>query len=117
MPITCYNLNTVTYGTASALFLAIHTLQQVANDESENYPTAKAVLLNDFYMDGVLTGTNNIEQAITLQKQLDDLLLKGCFKLRKWRTNNATILNYLTIDSKADNMLVIEKCDANDIIH
>lgn len=35
-----YRLKTVTYGTASALFLAARTLQQLVLDEQHNYPLA-----------------------------------------------------------------------------
>ncbi|XP_031331852.1 uncharacterized protein LOC116162377 [Photinus pyralis] len=35
-----YQLTTVTYGTASAPYLAVRTLQQLARDEAHNYPKA-----------------------------------------------------------------------------
>jgi len=35
---------------------------------------AAETLLNDFYMDDVLTGTHTLKQAIDLRKQLSELL-------------------------------------------
>ncbi|XP_076299336.1 uncharacterized protein LOC143218181 [Lasioglossum baleicum] len=50
-----YRLNTVTYGTASAPFLAARCLQQLAEDEARSYPLAVDIIKNDFYMDDLLT--------------------------------------------------------------
>lgn len=58
-----YSLNTVTYGTSSAPFLAIRTLKQLAMDEGHLYPKAANALLNDFYVDDCLTGTSTIDEA------------------------------------------------------
>lgn len=54
-PIAEYELTTVTYGTASALYLAVRTLQQLANDEKRNYPIASRTALQDFYVDDNVT--------------------------------------------------------------
>ncbi|GFU82480.1 reverse transcriptase domain-containing protein [Trichonephila clavipes] len=40
-----YRLKTVTYGTASAPFLAIRTLKQLAMDEASRFPLASKVAL------------------------------------------------------------------------
>ena len=55
-PIKTYCLNTVTFGTACAPFLAICTLHQLAEDEGESFPTASAIVKRDFYADDLLTG-------------------------------------------------------------
>ncbi|GFV20524.1 integrase catalytic domain-containing protein [Trichonephila clavipes] len=57
-PVKVYQLNTVTYGTASVLFLAMRTLKQISIDEGENFPLAASVLCDDFHMDDVLSGAN-----------------------------------------------------------
>ena len=51
-----YKLNTVTYGTTCAPFLAIRTLHQLADDEAEQQPVAAALVKRDFYVDDLLTG-------------------------------------------------------------
>ncbi|GBN84451.1 hypothetical protein AVEN_34470-1 [Araneus ventricosus] len=77
-------LNTVTYGTPSAPFLETRTLQQLAKDESENFPIASKVLLEDFYMDDCLSGTSDINQFMVLKKELGELLLRSVLTLHKW---------------------------------
>jgi hypothetical protein len=66
-PIKTYKLNTVTYGTASAPYLAIRTLQQLAQDEEQNYPIGARALERDFYVDDLLTGKNTLEKATLLR--------------------------------------------------
>jgi hypothetical protein len=50
-PIQTFRLKTVTYGTTSAPFLAVSTLQQLAVDEKDQFPLAHAIVLNEFYID------------------------------------------------------------------
>ncbi|XP_021963617.1 uncharacterized protein LOC110859062 [Folsomia candida] len=91
-PIKEYWLLTVTYGTAPAPYLATRSLQQLASDEASSYPIASKILLEDMYVDDLLGGASNVEQAIIVQKQLVDLVAKGGMQIRKWMTNNPTVL-------------------------
>ncbi|GFX37459.1 integrase catalytic domain-containing protein [Trichonephila clavipes] len=54
-PVQTYKLNTVTYGTTCAPYLATRTIQQLARDEGEHYPLAASVTIRDVYMDDILT--------------------------------------------------------------
>jgi hypothetical protein len=65
-----YNLNTVTYGTAPAAFLAIRSLQQTAYDFQNEYPEACAIILSDFYVDDLCTGSDSIDKLIALKEQI-----------------------------------------------
>lgn len=76
-----WRLNTVTYGMT---FLAIRAQQQLGALEAKNYPVASKVLLSDFYVDDLITGCQNVEEAIELQRDLTKMLLLGGFELRKW---------------------------------
>ena len=50
-PVCHYVLNTITYGTASASFLATRTLHQVGLSVKEIDPKASDTIINSFYMD------------------------------------------------------------------
>ncbi|GFS66876.1 uncharacterized protein TNCV_230571 [Trichonephila clavipes] len=91
-PVKVYQLNTVTYGTASAPFLAMRTLKQISIDEGENFPLAVSVLCDDFYMDDVLSGANSLEVAKTLQHQLIDILQTAQMFLHKWCGNTSELI-------------------------
>lgn len=85
-PVQIYDLKTVTYGTASAPYLATRTLCQLALDEKESFPLAASVI-SDFYMDDCLTGSSDISEAIEIQQQLIKLLARGGMCLHKWCSN------------------------------
>ncbi|XP_011858289.1 PREDICTED: uncharacterized protein LOC105555857 [Vollenhovia emeryi] len=104
-----YTLNTVTYGTACAPYLAMRCLRHLAEGEKKNYPAAAKILEDDFYMDDVLTGSDTIEGAAALQKELSELLARGQFPLRKWRSNDSRVLHHLAEDRKTDELLVLDK--------
>lgn len=91
-PLHTFELKTVTYGTASAPYLATRVLQQLASDENENFPEAAEVLINDFYVDDLFSGARTVQEAIQLRTQLDALLRKGGFELRKWASNVPAVL-------------------------
>ena len=58
----------MTYGIASATYLATRCLQQLAEDESKDFSPAPETLTNNFYVDDALCGANTIEEALRLQQ-------------------------------------------------
>lgn len=91
-PIQHFRLNTVTYGTSSAPYLAIKTLQQLAKDYEKMFPEASSIIKRDFYVDDLLTGCGSADNAVELQQQLSHILLEGGFPLRKWASNCPEVL-------------------------
>lgn len=89
----CYRLNTVTYGTAPASFLAVRSLQQAASDYEGLYPQAADIIQNDFYMDDLLTGAQSLEDAVRLKCEITKILNAACFPLQKWRSNENSFFN------------------------
>jgi len=73
-PIQEYQLNTVTYGTASAPYLATRCLKKHADVNKGHHPRSAQVLSNDFYVEDLLSGTPILEEAINLQQELTSLL-------------------------------------------
>ncbi|CAK1582087.1 unnamed protein product [Parnassius mnemosyne] len=82
----------VIFGTACAPYLAVKVLQQVALDDGAEYPLAATRVLQDFYIDDLLTGCHNVEEGVTVYKELRELLSKGGFQLQKWSSNNDELL-------------------------
>src|SRR5277367_6614110 len=103
MPMQHFRLTTVTYGTASAPYLAVKSFQQLANDEKCEMPKASEVLLKDCYVDDVMSGADSVPQVIELIHQLVQLTESGQFHLRKWSSNEPTVFDSLPQhDVKAD---------------
>lgn len=92
-PIKSYRLNTVTYGTASAPFLAIRTLHQLAHDEKTKFPKASTIAQTDFYVDDVMTGADTLADALNIQEELIIMLRSGGMELKKWASNSEKILH------------------------
>ncbi|XP_053698822.1 uncharacterized protein LOC128745771 [Sabethes cyaneus] len=87
-----YQLTTVTYGTASAPFLAVRTLMQICEDEAEQYPLAAEVGKKSVCVDDVLFGADTVEEARELKGQLAAMLEKAGFELHKWCSNSKEVL-------------------------
>lgn len=96
--ISHFRLKTVTYGTASAPYLAVKTLQRLADDEQQNYPWASKVLKQDVYVDDCITGADTEEGAKELTEQLRNITRAGCFRLLKWSSNSKQVLEALPED-------------------
>jgi hypothetical protein len=99
-PIQEYQLNTVTYGTSAAPFLATRCLKKLAEDNRAHYPKAAQVLSNDFYVDDLLSGTTTLKEAIQLYHDLSTLLQTAGFTLRKWSSNNIKFLNSIPLKNE-----------------
>ncbi|XP_058988017.1 uncharacterized protein LOC131807010 [Musca domestica] len=89
-PVSYYKLNTVTYGTRSAPYLATKCLQKIANENMERYPLGSQMLKDNFYMDDGLGGADSLSTAI--QKELITILKQHGFILRKWSSNTPRLL-------------------------
>jgi hypothetical protein len=77
---------------ASAPYLAMKCLQQLAHEFAKKFPHATKVLLENMYMNDILTGTDTLEDAITLRDNLINVVDKGDFALAKWSSNDDSIL-------------------------
>ncbi|XP_072948717.1 uncharacterized protein [Epargyreus clarus] len=87
-----YRLLTVTFGTASAPYLAVRTLMQLVKDEGDEYPEAAKILKEDFYVDDLMSGCDLPCQAIKICRDLKQLLSLRGFELKKWASNNADLI-------------------------
>ncbi len=74
-------LNTVTYGTASAPYQAVKCLQELAERNKQCFLETAVVVLNDFYMDDLMSGEASVDKALNLQRQVIQLLESGGFVL------------------------------------
>ncbi|XP_055682402.1 uncharacterized protein LOC129790105 [Lutzomyia longipalpis] len=100
-PIRTYHLNTVTYGTSCAPYLAVRVLHQIAMDYKEQFPEACQAIISSFYMDDLLCGADSIEEAIKLQKDIQHVLSLGQFNLRKWASNSSEVLQEIPPEMRA----------------
>ncbi|XP_031358231.1 uncharacterized protein LOC116181921 [Photinus pyralis] len=110
-PIKAFKLNTVTYGTSSAPYLATKCLTELGKQAREQYPREAATICEDFYVDDLITGANSTEEANQLHVNIAHILQQGGFQLRKWRTNNE-VLRQLIKTNEEEPTHVIANDDA-----
>ncbi|XP_052737821.1 uncharacterized protein LOC128198126 [Bicyclus anynana] len=100
-PVKDYRLGRVTFGTASAPYLAVRTLHQVATDEGYEHTDAAQVIKQDFYMDDLMSGKDNLQEAIKIAKDIDSILRRGGFIIQKWCSNNAEFLKQFELSQRS----------------
>ncbi len=92
-PALVYQLNTVTYGTGPAAFLATYCLRKIAEEQTN--PEVKRAIEEDFYRDDLLSGANSVAEAIQLQTAIHQALMSAKFNLRKYQSNSPELLSNL----------------------
>lgn len=102
-----YQLNTITYGTSAASFLATRCLLQLSKDFANDYPEASRIIASDFYVDDLLTGSDSASCLSRLCVEIQNILQTGCFPLRKWVSNNVNIVQSLSSCTNDSNFLQI----------
>ncbi|XP_074042815.1 uncharacterized protein [Leptinotarsa decemlineata] len=91
-----FQLNTVTYGTSSASFLATRSLHQVGLDCQAEFPNISDIIINNFYVDDVIFGSDTLSDLIQLKYELSNILQQAGFLLRKWVSNDHRIFENKT---------------------
>lgn len=99
-PIKVLQLNTVTYGTASAPFLSTRCLVQLARECS--HPIISNILEHDIYMDDLNTGCQSEEEIKEIYEEVTRILSSACFPLHKIRTNCPKVLQTETTSKTLD---------------
>ncbi|XP_053699358.1 uncharacterized protein LOC128746331 [Sabethes cyaneus] len=94
-PMKSFELTTVTYGTASAPYLATKCLSTLGKGCQLTHPLAAKVIQKDFYVDDMLSGADSIEEAIRLMSEVIEITNSAGFILRKWNSNCAQLLTKL----------------------
>ncbi|KAI5732210.1 hypothetical protein M8J77_023385 [Diaphorina citri] len=97
-PITEFELKTISFGLACAPYIAQKVLQKLAIDEGARFPRAALAVQNSVYIDDFVTGSYSIDEAISFQQELTDLLASGGFSLRKWASSEPSVLKNLQVD-------------------
>ncbi|XP_049301447.1 uncharacterized protein LOC125775048 [Anopheles funestus] len=98
--VSIFQLNTITYSTACAPYLAIRTLRKIFEDHEESHPRAMC-WYNDFYVDDLLSGGDTAEEVKQIQGQLCGMLAAAGFRLRKWASNDASALRDVPMEDLA----------------
>lgn len=90
----------MTYGTVPTSFLAIRSVQKLAEDGSISHPLGAKVVLRDFYVDDLVIGASTLNEALKIKFQTITLLQDGGFELRKWFSNSLALCDDVLVSNK-----------------
>ncbi|XP_066589184.1 uncharacterized protein [Prorops nasuta] len=93
-----YRLNTVTYGTGCAPYLAIRVLLELARSSS-NLPLGSKCLTHNTYVDDIFSGSDILERALVKRNELIKLLQSAGMELDKWSANHMSLMPTLSKES------------------
>lgn len=94
-PIQVWQLNTVTYGTRAASFLATRCVKQLAIDTRDQFPDASHILEHNTYVDDVIFGYDSLDQQIKVTKDLLTITEGAGLDLRKFKSNKLDAIEFL----------------------
>ena len=95
-----YRMTRVTFGVSASSFAANMAVKQNAINHSLEYPEAAEVVRKSRYVDDFLTGAKDPESALTLYRQLTELFSLGGFLLRKWNSDDPSVLQKIPPDMR-----------------
>jgi hypothetical protein len=98
-------LNTLTYGTGSASYLSTRCLFQVGEEQQDQF--IKTIIQKDFYVDDLITGSNNENEIRHIQKSVSEALMTACFNLRKYKSNLSSLFEDSSINTR-ENLVISE---------
>ena len=93
-----YRMTRLTFGVSASSFAANMAVRRNAIDNALTYPEAAQAVMTSFYVDDGLLGASSVDDAIQLQRQLQELFSSAGFTLRKWRSSDPTVLTHLPAD-------------------
>ncbi len=89
-PLT-FRFTRVVFGVSSSPFLLNATIRHHLEKYSSKHPDLVAKLLKSFYVDDLVTGASDEDQAYALHQASKQLLKEGGFNLRKFCSNSALL--------------------------
>lgn len=93
-PLKVFELNTVTYGTASAPYLATRCLKQLGLECTDD--KISEIILHDFYVDDLMSGGDDLNLVHDIRKEVTAILASAGLPLRKWKSNEPQLVSEST---------------------
>ena len=87
----------LTNGVASYSYHITRALQESDKNHGPNPNTVKEIL-NDFWVDDLLSGADTLEEECVLQDDLIEAINKNCLPLSKWSSNEPQLVTRLPKD-------------------
>ena len=90
------------FGARSSPSVAGYALRKTDDDNKKDFSREPVhAVFRDFYADDLLKSFAHSERAITVSKELQELLPKGGFELTKWNSNSRKVLSAFPVEERA----------------
>ncbi|XP_043862234.1 uncharacterized protein LOC122756482 [Drosophila santomea] len=96
-PLSTFELNTVTYGTAAAPYLAIRSLSYLADKFMDKLEIGAKAIKSSFYVDDFLGGADTVEELHQIKREVTAILQDGQLELAKWHSNHCKFVDDATV--------------------
>ncbi|GFW37027.1 integrase catalytic domain-containing protein [Trichonephila clavipes] len=87
-----YRFKRVMFGVNVSPFLLSATIKHHIENYREQYPAATEMLDTCLYVDDVISGADDISQALKVSKDAETIMKNASMKLRKWNSNDQTLI-------------------------
>ena len=85
------------------------TIKHHLLQHSRSEPEIAKVLENDLYVDDLTTATETEDKAIALYNSAKEVMSRGGFNLRKWRSNSSRVRQYIQNCENCDDVTVASR--------
>ena len=104
-----FRLKVLPFGLTCSSYIAIATVHHHVKKYVKEHPHVVKELIENVYVDDLLTGANNIEEAISDYETEVRIMKEGGMKLRKWISNHSELNERFLADQVAsqDNQINI----------
>ena len=91
----------VVFGIKASPYLAGRMIKETAHRFGDQHsPSVKEAVEKDFFVDDFVSSQPSVEAAQTVQREGQQLLHKGSFHLRKWRSNMPEALTHVPAEDR-----------------
>ena len=90
-----YRFKRIVFGVGASPFLLTAVIRNHVTKFQDIDPEFVAKLVQSFFVDDLCTGARTVEETIDLYEKADSRMQEGGFRLRKWKSNNREVREYL----------------------
>ncbi|XP_064475573.1 uncharacterized protein LOC135389456 [Ornithodoros turicata] len=95
-PIVTWRMTRVPFGATASPFLLAATIKHHLESLQNQYPVTTKILMNDMYVDDLVTGANSLEEAESICVEANNILSQANMRLRKWMSNDEELLQRIS---------------------
>ena len=103
-----YEFQSLVFGNTASPFCAQFVIQNHAEMKAADYPKAADTVNNSMYVDDVLDSLETPQEAIELRRQLSEMLNAAHFHLRKWSSNDRSVLEDVPTEDRQPDIEIRE---------